>query len=398
MKRLVSSCLLLAFGFGLGLLSSEILVRALFPVSDFFWQWDPVIGMKLVPGKHGRSVKQGVYDVRVDVNSAGFRDREHAIKKPSGVYRVVLLGDSQVEALQVPFEQTITSVLEDRLEKERIPSEVINFGVSGAGTAREYLALREYGLKYKPDLVLLFFVGNDFGDNTRQLKGLSYIPYPKTSEDGSLVLDGTEHPTFNAFADQTSRLSPLTSVLRDHSKGYHLIRDTIDALPPLGDIWSGLRPKSAILAASDQSVGSDFGLYEIYRTTPKPAWAKGWRVTEELLLAVRNLAKESGVPFGVVVVPAAWEVYPQRWAEVLSQVPAMREAPLDVDLPNRNLVRFLNEHDVHTIDLLNDFRARATKDPFLYLRGDGHWTAAGHRLAADLVNEQIAKTFRSESN
>src|SRR5437870_7682252 len=150
MKRLVTLCILIGFGFALGVVSSELLVRELFPVSDFLWQWDPVIGMKLIPGKRGRWVKQGIYDVSVEVNSAGFRDREHAVEKPRGVHRVILLGDSQVEALQVPFEETIGSLLENRLQKTDVPSEVINLGVSGTGTAREYLTLREYGLKYKP--------------------------------------------------------------------------------------------------------------------------------------------------------------------------------------------------------------------------------------------------------
>src|SRR5690349_14815076 len=102
-KRFLSVCLLAAFGLGLGIITSEVLVRMFVPLTDFFWQWDPIVGMKLVPGKHGRSVKPGLYDVSVNVNSAGFRDREHTIDKPAGVCRIALLGDSFVEALQVPF-------------------------------------------------------------------------------------------------------------------------------------------------------------------------------------------------------------------------------------------------------------------------------------------------------
>jgi lysophospholipase L1-like esterase len=390
-KRLISVCLLMVFGLGLGIASSELLARMFVPLSDFLWQWDPAIGMKLIPGKHGRSVKPGLYDVSVQVNSAGFRDREHALDKPAGIRRVALLGDSVVEALQVPFEESITPLIERQLQTVGIHCEVINFGVSGTGTAREYLALRDYALKYRPDLVLLFFVGNDFGDNTRELKGLSYIPYPQTRKDGSLILDQNGHPLFTAFADQPSRFRVLTNVLRDYSKSYRLVRETIDTLPSLDEMWGRLSPKSIVAAASNSPKDTNLGLYEIYRTQPKPQWTKGWRVTEDLLTAMRDLAVENHTEFAVVMVPSAWEVYPQRWQEVLDQTPGMRGADVDVALPSRNLNRFLSDQHVRVIDLLPDFSARAAVAPPLYLRGDGHWTAAGHRLAADLISQQAAK-------
>jgi len=395
MKRRLVFCILIVFGLGLGIACSEVLVRLFVPLTDFFWQWDPAIGMKLVPGKRGRAAKPGLYDVSVEVNSAGFRDREHAIKKPAGVRRVALLGDSVVEAMQVPFEDSITPAIERQLKMTGIQSEVINFGVSGAGTAREYLAMRDYAFKYRPDLVLLFFVGNDFGDNTRELKGLSYVPYPQVGQDGSLVLDEAGHPRFASFADQTSRFAFLTNMLRDYSKSYRLIRETMDTVPSLGEIRSRFWPQRAVPVAG-QAEDADFALYEIYRVKPRPKWAKGWRVTEELLVAMRDLARESQVEFAVVMVPGAWEVYPQRWEEVLDQTPGMRGAELDVDLPSRSLNAFLNEHHVHVINLLPDFRSRASTPEPLYLRGDAHWTAAGHQLAADLIAERTAKILRSE--
>src|SRR5437588_4465952 len=105
-KRLISVCTLMIVGLTLGMAASELLVRAFVPLSDFLWQWDPLIRTKLIPGVRGRSVKPGLYDVVVRVNSAGFRDKEHSIEKPPGVRRVALVGDSVVEALQMPFEDS----------------------------------------------------------------------------------------------------------------------------------------------------------------------------------------------------------------------------------------------------------------------------------------------------
>src|SRR5262249_16110352 len=93
-KRLMALRLLVVTGLVISVCLFEVTVRLFYPTSDFLWQWDSRIGMRLVPGMHGRSVKPGIFDVPVDVNSVGFRDREHSIEKPAGTKRIVLLGDS----------------------------------------------------------------------------------------------------------------------------------------------------------------------------------------------------------------------------------------------------------------------------------------------------------------
>src|SRR5215475_12325568 len=62
---------------GISLVIFEGMVRLFVPVSDFFWQPDPVLGSRLVPNKTGRFVRRGQFDVPVTINSHGFRDREH---------------------------------------------------------------------------------------------------------------------------------------------------------------------------------------------------------------------------------------------------------------------------------------------------------------------------------
>src|SRR5262249_42622709 len=149
--------LLIVCAVGFAALAFEAGVRLFLPVSDFFWQWDPVVGVKLIPGKHGRSVKRGVFDTAIQVNSHGYRDREHPYQRPADTTRIVLLGDSFIEALQVPFAQSVTALLEGQLRASGVNAELINLGVSGYGTALEYLTFREYGVAYDPALVVLFF-------------------------------------------------------------------------------------------------------------------------------------------------------------------------------------------------------------------------------------------------
>lgn len=94
--------------------------------------------------------------------------REHGLKiaKPPSTYRIALLGDSLVEGLQVPIEQTYGKILEKDLARRlHRPVEVLNFGTSGYSTVQEYLQLDEKVFKYSPDMVLVGYNARDMFEN-----------------------------------------------------------------------------------------------------------------------------------------------------------------------------------------------------------------------------------------
>ncbi len=380
-------------GIMLAALVFEAAVRLFIPVSDVFWESDPVIGMKLIPNKRGRSIKRELFDVPVQINSHGFREREHAWEKPAGTMRVVLLGDSYIEALQVPFEQSVPALLEGRLRAAGIEAETINLGVSSLGTARQYLVLREYGLRYKPDLVLLFFVGNDLTNNSARIEGTPYFPYPVPNNDGSLARDDAGRPRFTPIIDTRSRLAFLTGFLKHYSQSYRLLRATLEGSPPVHAALFRIGLMSTPPAGGGGQP-ADFGLHEIYRVQDKDAWIEAWTLTENFLLDIKRLANENGAWFAVVLVPAPWEVYSEIWERMLARVPAMRQAALDLDKPSRRLTAFLDAHRIAHMNLLPAFRQRAGELPRLYFFPDSHWTSEGHRLAADLLASPVATMLR----
>ena len=76
--------------------------------------------------------------------------------------------------------------------------EVLNFGISGHGTAQQLQMLRHYAGRFEPDVVLLaFFAGNDIRNNSRRLEPDPVRPFFQL-EAGQLVLDDSflEHPDF----------------------------------------------------------------------------------------------------------------------------------------------------------------------------------------------------------
>jgi hypothetical protein len=101
-----------------------------------------------------------------DTNRFGLRDYDHyKLKKPKNTYRILFLGDSYIFSV-TELEKSIPKILEKLLEGRRPKIEVLNAGVFGYGTINEYLYLKNYGLKFSPDLVLLgIYVQNDCADN-----------------------------------------------------------------------------------------------------------------------------------------------------------------------------------------------------------------------------------------
>ena len=99
-------------------------------------------------------------------NSQGLRGtREYPFVKPPGVFRILVLGDSVALGHGVQDDETFAALLEDNLSNLR-PTEVLNMGVSGFGTAEELIQLRHVGLRYQPDLVILAYFQNDPFNNT----------------------------------------------------------------------------------------------------------------------------------------------------------------------------------------------------------------------------------------
>jgi hypothetical protein len=106
----------------------------------------------------------------ISFNSAGMRDTEHEFTPRPGVFRILLLGDSFMEAQQVTFEASMPYLLQEQLSRltgKQI--EVITAGVGGWGNDDELRWLSSYGVKYKPDLVVVAMtLHNDITDNRKR--------------------------------------------------------------------------------------------------------------------------------------------------------------------------------------------------------------------------------------
>lgn len=192
-----------------GVALCEVSLRILYPQPLGVWHHDRE-GLAL----HwpGRVTYLPQFGQAVSFNSVGMRDREHSVKKADGVFRILLLGDSFMEALQVSFEASFPSLLERALREKLARSvEIVNASVSGWGTDDELQYLETHGREWKPDLILVAMtLHNDVGDNLRQRF--------HTIRDGALV---------KTSRDRASQLDywsvQLKSFLATRSHAYQLL-------------------------------------------------------------------------------------------------------------------------------------------------------------------------------
>lgn len=170
---------------------------------------DRIVGWKLLPNFQftwtGHHWYAREFSVPIKTNSHGFRDLERNLAKPQDMIRVTLLGDSMVEALQVPLEKTAGQLLERKLRaRPASPGddphqyEVLNFGVSNYGVGQYLLAWEQYAAKFKTDYVFIL-VGEIHLDRTVT----KYDPSAQSPKSKPLRL----RPTFRMEQDELVRES-----------------------------------------------------------------------------------------------------------------------------------------------------------------------------------------------
>ena len=108
----------------------------------------------------------------VTINRDGWNSSKprYELEKPAGRLRVAVIGDSYVHASYVDTRQAFPEVIERHLAAQGIDAEVLRFGVDGAPLSQYLHVLRTEVADYKPDVVLVQLIHNDFDESHRFLK------------------------------------------------------------------------------------------------------------------------------------------------------------------------------------------------------------------------------------
>jgi len=148
--------------------------------------YDPSKGWILKPNL--RDMK--AFDDKVlNTNSKGFRGkRDFPYIKNKENLRILILGDSFTFGEGVSDDETYSHYLQESLPN----TEVINLGVHGYGHDQMLILLKEEGVKYEPDIVILGFLPRDMPRNLLKFRDFAKPRFVLKRD--KLTLTGTPVP------------------------------------------------------------------------------------------------------------------------------------------------------------------------------------------------------------
>lgn len=342
----------------------------------FLWVPSEEYGWGLAPGREGPfHDDHEEFRTHVRINSLGLHDVEHTYTKPPGVFRILILGDSYVEALQVELDQGFGRVLERQLRaRTDRPVEVISGGVSAWGTDNEFLFFRNEGYKYDANLVLLAF---NTADDLRE----NYEPFNRMAAKSILA-----KPTFVLTDAGVLEMQPRPPAQTKAGWWRQLYVGEILYERMGGKVESpreqGIkdRPPDPKL----QGVPADMW---VYAPLPPEEVNQAWELTKPLVWALREQVIARGARFAVIVHNGPWVHDENRWRFMLMHHPDAAKS-WDRRKPERLINMFLLAADLPVLDLFDAFEAGKDREQ-LFFKFDPHWTPAGHRVAAEAVAEYL---------
>ena len=267
----------------------------------------------------------------ITTNSQGLRGtREYDVQAPTGVRRILCIGDSFIFGENLTDEETLPAQLEKALSRTG-RWEVLNLGVHGYGTDQQWLRLQELGFQYKADVVVLGVFEDGLQRNI-----LSFRDYAK--------------PYFELVGrNLVVRSSPVPSP-------QELLSHPLRSPECQFQSWCALQwPIEKMLMS--------------FPTMPDLEYTQAGKVTLALLDTISEESRRQGMTLVLMAIPRRLRPEPTKVEAMLLRWAARTRTPM--------------------INLRQEFlKFSAAQQKALYA---GHWTAYGAAVAANLAAHDISK-------
>jgi hypothetical protein len=280
------------------------------------------------------------------INNYGFVNDQDYTKHGEGDGPVVVIGDSYVEAMMVPYEETLHGRLSRLSASRRL---VYSIGTSGSQLA-DYLVYAEFAWhEFHPCVMIMVIVGNDFDESLVQYKkGVGYHLEPLVGEAAFRIVRTDYHPS---GWKQVMRQSALVRYL-----------------------WKTVGIGSLSLASGKSAnyVGNTDA------ATPHERIAASQAAVDYFLAELPQRAKLPASRIIFVVDAPRPDLYEASGAE--------QERRSYFHLMRRYFLTAAAALGYEAIDMHPRFKARHELDGTRFeFRIDGHWNSRGHEEAAKAV-------------
>jgi len=273
----------------------------------------------------------------VILNEYGHRGREYGQARTAGKYRVLVLGDSFTEGVAVGEDQVFTRLL----EASDPDLEVMNAGVSAWGTVQQYLYLRDEGIGFQPNRVLVMYYTNDLTDNCIPYSpGIGPRPHALIKDGSVEIVEDFDDARFVRFLPPV----PFRSFLSRYSMLFYALNERIWLKAKMEEYRRILiEEEQALVPAETKKIG----LFMLSRM--------------ETLLAPR------GIELAVVLIPSKSMLKGggREWYDEIRE--------------------FCGLEDIECLSLLDAMIGAKERGQKPYFEKDIHWNKEGHAIAAQAM-------------
>ena len=352
----------------------------------------PGVGILLRPDTEIRWTNNLDFWTVSRTNSLGFLDREPPSPERATEHcHIAMIGDSFVEAMEVPIAQKFHVRLEEMAARELSHLDVTTsaFGRGTTGQINQLALYDEYVRRLRPQLLVLVFVDNDFMDNSAFLDVFSirwrldprYLPfvYAERGEDGNVRLRPPD-PNWASRLPQPHSAKLWRShivewmVKRSYLAGWLDAKTSVlTSSPGVGDHMAGYpeiaAPYETLLDGWRPTVWRHLN-DEFEKENPLPVFKDALAFTAFALDRFRERTQRDGTS----LVLLATHRMGQAGGRLTSHMNAMAEAR---DIP------IINQYDYIV--------GRGTAVEDAHWAHDAHWTPTGHQWAAEALLEYLTR-------
>lgn len=359
-----------------GLLTLEVGARIIEPknvLREHFEQAHPVFHHRFIPNSSGYH-KAPEFNVHYNINSLGLRERELPKHKPEGTKRLLLLGDSFTEGNGVEAKDAFPAQLQGLVDSAQLPVrwEVINAGEGSYSPLLMYLLLTKELIHLGPDIVILNLDLSDFYDD------FQYSQLATFDSRGEPLAVTPETQSKKVPWHVTLALS-FKSFLKENTRAYNFVRRHV--APLLAE-----RPNASGDLRTDK--------YAMLRDGYTFGDERDVELTFRYIRKIRDILSARGVPLWLAVYPYGHQISTREWhlGRVFWHFEQNRMYSRG---PQTRIAQMARENGIPVVNMTQAFLDRSKSEFPLYFPYDGHFTRAGHSVAAQALMRELLPALQA---
>ena len=307
-------------------------------------------------------------------------------EKVPGVKRVIAVGDSFTWGWKVSDQNTVSSHLEQVLNQRKPENvkaiEVLNAGMTASTITNSYESLKNYDLKFAPDVVLLTFCENDIAD-LKQKSSTDAFTYDMLKKIGwfgpiRFFVAGKYKKEREIFLRQLKEMKQNELIGGKFGAKAH-----ISHIAWPNDVMAFMKAKIGKQDIENlltfYYLGNEGKIVPYTRTEDVETWEL-WKEWEETLVKMKRLSESKKFKLIVYTYPIFVRIY---------------EPQFDKENTPENIIDAIcKRHGVTHVNPLAKFREAdiemRKENKFIYmLPEDGHPTSEGNILSAKILADEI---------